>query len=392
MDLSVARETPRLFTAQFNILLAANLFIWIGFGAFYLFPLFILEIGGTKTDIGILMGVMPFAAVVLRPWVSEMVDRLGRRIVMAAGGGMMGAAGFACLFFQSPIASVFYPHLALRIFYGVGFSFLIVASFTLAADLSPRSRLNEGIGVFGTTGLLGVALGPMGAEWIIQRFGFSTLFIVTGVTFVVGMILTLAMQADPPDGSGHQSGSFMETLRIPAVFWIALIGLCFGVGFSAHGSFVAPYAKSKALYASFYYGAYSVAAIVARLIGGKVSDRLGESGTIPVALASACCGLAFMIFIASPMGLAVSGFFCGIGHGLIVPALLAATVRDMPARTRGKVTGIITGGVDSGLFVGGMILGFVGDAFGYPALFTAAVMSVGIGLVIWFLRRQTATA
>jgi MFS family permease len=392
MGPSAARHTPRLFTTQFNILLTANLFIWIGIGAFILFPLFILDIGGTKADIGILMGVMPFAAVVVRPWASELVDRLGRRIVMAAGGGMMGIAGIACLFFQYPIASVFYSHLALRFLFGIGFSFLIVASFTLAVDLSPRLRLNEGIGVFGTTGLLGVALGPMGAEWIIQQYGFSTLFIASGMIFAAGVLLTLAMQADPCDPSAPPSDSFMETLRLPAVFWFALIGLCFGVGFAAHNSFVAAYAKSKAMYASFYYGAYSMAAIVARLIGGKLSDRLGESGTIPVALASAGGGFAFLIFINSPLGLAVSGFFCGIGHGLIVPALLAATIRNMPAHARGKATGVITGGLDSGLFVGAVILGYVGDACGYPALFMAAATSMCLGLSLWFFRRQSATA
>jgi MFS family permease len=391
MDPSAAREIPRLFTPQFNMLLAANLFIWIGFGSFFLFPLFILDIGGTKADIGILMGVMPFAAVVVRPWASEMVDRLGRRIVMAAGGGIMGAAGFACLFFQDPIASVFYAHLTLRFFFGVGFSFLIVASFTLAADLSPRLRLNEGIGVFGTTGLLGVAMGPMSGEWMIQQFGFSALFIATGMNFALGVLLTLAMKADPADRSGRRIGSFMETLRLPVVFWIALIGLCFGIGFAAHGSFVAPYAKSKAMYASFYYGAYSGAAIVARLIGGKISDRLGESGTIPVAMGSAGVGFALLIFIDSPFGLAVSGFFCGIGHGLIVPALLASTVRDIPAHGRGKATGVITGGLDSGLFLGAVILGYVGDAFGYPALFTTAVMSMCIGLAVWLFRRSVST-
>ncbi len=390
MNRSAARETPRLFTPQFNLLLAANLFIWIGFGAFILFPLFILDIGGTKADIGILMGVMPFAAVVVRPWAAEMVDRLGRRIAMAAGGGMMTAAGFACLLFQAPIASVFYPHLALRLLFGVGFSLLIVSSYTLAADLSPRPRLSEGLGVFGTTGLLGVALGPMGAEWIIHQAGFSTLFIASGTTFAAGVLLTLAMQADPRDPLNHPSASFLETLRLPTVFWIALIGLCFGVGFAAHNSFVAPFAKSKALYASFYYGAYSLAAIVARLIGGKLSDRLGESGTIPVALASAGGGFTLLIFIVSPLGLAASGFFCGIGHGLIVPALLAATVRNMPAQTRGKATGVITGGLDSGLFMGAVILGYVGDGYGYPILFAAAVLSMGLGLAVWFFRRPRA--
>jgi len=156
---ALGNEKQRLMAPRFLWLLAANLGMWIAIGSFYLFPLFVVGMGGTKVDIGILMGVMPLVSVLVRPWASEMVDRAGRRPVLAAGCALMGGAVLACLFFQGPIASVFYPHLLLRIVFGVGFSLGMVASFTLAADLTPHTRLNEGLGIFGTMGLLGAALG-----------------------------------------------------------------------------------------------------------------------------------------------------------------------------------------------------------------------------------------
>jgi len=54
---------------------------------------------------------------------------------------------------------------------------------------------------------------------------------------------------------------------------------------------VAPYARSKGMLASPYFAAYSTAAIIARLIGGRLSDRLGEQRIIPVALLAGGLGL-----------------------------------------------------------------------------------------------------
>jgi MFS family permease len=384
---ALGNEKQQLMAPRFLWLLAANLGMWIAIGSFYLFPLFVVGMGGAKVDIGILMGVMPLVSVLVRPWASEMVDRGGRRPVLAAGCALMGGAVLACLFFQGPIASVFYPHLLLRIVFGVGFSLGMVASFTLAADLTPHTRLNEGLGIFGTMGLLGAALGPITAEWLIFRFGFWALFTGAGVMFGVALIFIALIGAAAADPHPARTDSFLATLRYPTIFWLALIGLCFGIGFAAQGGFVAPYAQSKGMLASTYFAAYSTAAIIARLIGGRLSDRLGEQHVIPVALIAGGLGFALLIPIGSVAGLMAAGFLSGIGHGLIVPTLLAAGVRGIPAHGRGKATGVLTGGLDTGLSLGSILLGQIGDWFGYPALFATAVAGMGVGLVLWWLRR-----
>jgi len=57
----------------------------------------------------------------------------------------------------------------------------------------PEERLNEGIGMFGVTGLTGLAIGPVISEIIISQFGFSVFFLAaTGMgagTFFGSIIL-----------------------------------------------------------------------------------------------------------------------------------------------------------------------------------------------------------
>ena len=68
-----------LWTKDFILLLACSLLFTTGVGVLVLFPLLILDAGGGQSDIGILMGVMSFSAVVARPWISGIVDRVGRK-------------------------------------------------------------------------------------------------------------------------------------------------------------------------------------------------------------------------------------------------------------------------------------------------------------------------
>ena len=73
-------KLPResLFSGSFLLLLAGSLMLHTGMGVFYLFPLFVLDIGGNKADIGILMGTMSLAAVCGRPWISGLVDKCSK--------------------------------------------------------------------------------------------------------------------------------------------------------------------------------------------------------------------------------------------------------------------------------------------------------------------------
>jgi MFS family permease len=158
-----------LYTREFVLLLASGLLLTTGIGVFYLFPLYVLDLGGSKSDIGILMGTMSLSAVALRPWTSGLVDRLGRKGSMVAGCLLMTAVSMAHLFVTGAIGQVYPILVVLRLLFGTGVALGIIASLTLAADLAPVSRLNEGLGIFGVMPLMGIAIGPVVGESIIHR-------------------------------------------------------------------------------------------------------------------------------------------------------------------------------------------------------------------------------
>jgi predicted MFS family arabinose efflux permease len=91
------------------------------------------------------------------------------------------------------------------------------------------------------------------------------------------------------------------------------------------------------------------------------------------------------------VGLIGTGFVAGLGHGLLFPSLIAMTIRPIDIGNRGKVTGILTGGVDTGLFFGSLTMGQLGDYFGFQAIFALASVAIfmGLGVFLWARRMVT---
>ena len=151
----------------------ANFFTVSSFGCFFLFPLFITSHGGSKADIGIVMGVTVLSSVLCRPWISEMIDRVGRKRCYGIGCITMSLLPLSYLMFRGELSGFYLPLLLVRFLHGVGLAICFTSGFTYIADIVPKERLNEGIGMYGVTALVGMAVGPVIAEIIIGEFGFN---------------------------------------------------------------------------------------------------------------------------------------------------------------------------------------------------------------------------
>ncbi len=366
-----------------------SLLLMTGVGVFYLFPLFVLDRGGDKTDIGFLMGIMGFSAVLTRPWISGLVDQIGRKRSVICGGLVLTLVSIAHLFCNGPIGEIYPLLVCLRFLFGAGMGLSIIATLTLAADLASGPRLNEGLGLFGLMPMVGIAIGPIAGEIIVHRYGLDGMFIMAALFFFSGCIMITQVKERFTPSSVATRGNFIRALRFPVVWRMSCICLYFGIAFAAHGGFVAPFAKSIHLSISWYFGFYSAAAVLSRLFIGRLSSRFGEMRIIPVALVLSGIGFITLAQVTSSLGLIGAGLIAGLGHGLLFPCLIALTIRPIAIADRGKVTGVITGGVDLGLFIGSLVMGQLGDYFGFQSIFAAAALTMFVGLLsFWKMKTK----
>jgi len=378
-----------LITKEFVVLMLSNLLLMTGVGVFYLFPLFIVECGGDKTDIGCLMGIMGLSAILTRPWISGLVDQIGRKSSVICAALILTLVSIAHLFFNGTIGEIYPAIVFLRFVFGAGMALSVIATLTLAADLIAGPRLNEGFGLFGLMPMVGIAIGPIAGEIIVNRYGLEGMFITAALFFFSGLIMITLIKEQFTASTYSKRGDFIRALRFPVVWRMSCICLCFGLAFAAHAGFVAPFAKSINLTISWYFACYSAAAVLSRMFAGHLSRRFGDMRIIPSALVLSAFGFMSLSQVTSSLGLVGAGITSGLGHGLLFPSLIALTIRHIAIADRGKVTGVITGGVDLGLFIGSIIMGQLGNYLGFQSIFAAASFTMLVGLLsFWKMKSK----
>ena len=382
-----------LYTPAFWAMALANLCHTASFSAFFLLPLYILDHGGRQDDIGIIMGIFALASALCRPWISSMIDRIGRKRSYTLGSILMVAAPFLYLAVDDPLAAGYPLFLLLRVIHGVGLAICFTAVFTFMADILPQDRLNEGIGMFGISGLLGIAIGPVLAETVLRHFDYTGLFMVAGGLAAVALVAHQPLRESGPQQAASRRTTFFSLFKREKFIVVGLLAFLFGIGLAGTGNFVAPLAEHRGLgFVSIYFFCYSGGAIAIRFIGGRLADDLGERTLLPYTILLYMAGIFILPVTHNQLLLCVAGLLSGIGHGLLFPLLNTMAVRDEPGEIRGKATGIFTGGIDTGLFAGSLVLGYIGDWFGLNVLFVCAGISMAAAFIVFRFRSEQANS
>ncbi|MCU0587816.1 MAG: MFS transporter [Syntrophobacteraceae bacterium] len=380
-----------LYTPRFMAMAFANLAAISSYSCFFLFPLFILDRGGSPSDVGILMGAFTLSSVLCRPWIASMIDRIGRKRSFTLGSVIMTLLPLTYLLPEGSLKDMYAFLLLVRVAHGAGIALCFTAAFTYAADIIPPERFSEGIGMFGISGLTGMALGPAVCELMISHLGFLALFATASVMGLLSFLVHLPLPETFRASSASPAISFLAVLRGDRLLLVGALSLLFGFGLAASGTFLPPFATERGIsILSSYYITYSGTAVSTRLLGGRLSDRIGVDRIIPCAFLLLCAGLGVMIHLSGSMVLVLAGFLMGCGHGFLYPALNTLAVKDESPGNRGKATAVFSGSIDAGLFVGSTALGYVAEWSGYPVVFAMAGAGCLLGGAIFWLSRPRA--
>jgi MFS family permease len=177
------------------------------------------------------------------------------------------------------------------------------------------------------------------------------------------------------------------------VLFLGVLVFCCLVGEGAAADWSAVYLRdslgSAAGFAATAYAAFSIAMMAGRLVGDRLTARLG-----PVRLVRACgvlaaCGLAAALVVGRPLA-GVAGFAClGAGLSCIAPQVFAAAGSRDPARA-GQAIGRVAGMGFLGFVVGPVVIGGAAQLFGLPrALLIPAVLALFVAATAAALRPRS---
>jgi MFS family permease len=302
-----------------------------------------------------------------------MSDQKGRRLLIVAGGTIVGLATFSILFVDSLI-----PLVALRAATGLGEAFFYVGAASVINDLAPDERRGEALSFFSLALYLGLAVGPVVGELTLNSIDYQAVWVVSAVSAVIAGLLAISVpetrdaRVKPSGRLIHPSG-LIPGLVLASGIW----------GLAGFHSFVPLYALDVGLDGSrLVFVVFSGIVLAIRFFGARIPDRVGHLRTARIAIALDVVGLGLIGAWHSAAGLFAGATVFAIGQAFLFPALMSLAVSRAPASERGSVVGTFTAFFDLAFGLGAVTLGAISEALGFSGLFLSASAIAAAGTLL----------
>lgn len=374
---NVAPSQPRKrwISRPFIRLLATNMAFGFSISCFYLLPKHLtVSYAATPGMVGAVMGIFGLVCVLVVPWLGRAVNGLGlaRTILFSQLLMAVAALGFTA------VDGVGLPMLFLRALQGLATAGVLTAGMAMVCELAPTERLSQAMGLAGAASLIMNALAPAIAEPVGARFGFRWVFAMSALAAALGAIVARTLP------SGNTYLDVTPSMSVPRRVRPVLFALAFtGAGFNVAMAFIAPLALKRGMDAvRAFFIAYTISALVIRLGGGGLTDRLGMRRTAAYGM------MVYGAFIAGLAGLGrltivPLGIGFGLAHGVLFPALMALLFADADPAERAKLSAYGNGVVNLGL-LSVLALGQLANHVGLATLFvmTGAMVASAARLLV----------
>ncbi|PYM39813.1 MAG: hypothetical protein DME12_18220 [Candidatus Rokuibacteriota bacterium] len=340
-----------------------------------LLPLHVVELGGTKTQVGLLFSVMTVVSMVVRPSVGGWIDRYGARPVILPGAAVLVGTSFAFHAVGTPTALI-----GLMAGLGLSSGLISTPASVLTAQAAPPEHRGEALSTYYLASSVAVAAAPPAAFALLQGGGMPLVFSIVTVLAVVIGLLAVSL---PPNVRRTASGP-TRRLRLWSRHALPASGVLIltTMGQSAVYAFVplAVIASGKSALLMWFFGLYSSWLIVCRAFLRALSDRVGRAHVLEPAIAAFALGLFLLALPPTRMSLLTSAVLLASGASVMYPTLLALVVDRTPEPERGLAMGTVSAAWDFGIVVGAALLGFIIDLSSYRVGFVAAGIAAIMGL------------
>jgi MFS family permease len=378
----MAAPDDRLFTVRFFTMCGFTFTVFLS--AFQLLPtapLRILELGGTTFAAGLFLGFLTYASALSAPVTGALADRVGKRRML-----IVTSLVIAVFFVAYAMSRSYVVPLVLVFFHGLAWSGLLSASSAYMTDSIPEGRRAEGIGYWGMSTMLAVAVAPNLGFWILQHHGWA--WLCAEGTLLNLLMAGIAFTLPETDVAARLSrerffGRHLVEWRVVAVA-ISLFVVSFGYG--GVTSFVAVYAERNGIVPKgIFFTVFSVVVLLLRIVSGRLADRVGHRRVLIPCLALASAGLLLLSFAHTRTLMVLSAVVFGAGFGNMYPAFAAHVVKHVDQNRRGAAFGGILAAFDTGIGTGSIAIGALAQHFGFAPAFLAGglVSCLSVPIFIW---------
>ena len=359
----------KLVTSSYCFILAANFLLYFGFWLLIpVLPFYLSEVfSAGNSTIGIILSCYTVAALCIRPFSGYFLDSFARKPLY-----LMAYFIFMTMFAGYIIAGSLTLFIMFRIIQGVSFGMVTVGGNTVVIDIMPSSRRGEGLGYYGLSNNIAMAVGPMSGLFLHDAgMSFTTIFCCSLGSCMAGFVCASLVKTPykPPVRREPISlDRFILLKGIPAGISLLLLSIPYGMT----TNYVAMYAKQIGINATtgFFFTFMAIGMAISRIFSGKIVDR----GKITQVISAGLYLVVFRFFLLSACVYLISwnnmvctivffsvALLLGVGFGIMFPAYNTLFVNLAPNSQRGTATSTYLTSWDVGIGIGMLTGGYIAE-------------------------------
>jgi MFS family permease len=375
-----------IWTKTFILLCAAQL---LGYAQHFMLapvlPLYLTQLGGSPSVVGIVLACFAVTSVLVRPLVGHWADRWSEAGVMIAGLLFQAASIFLCFI---PFISTTALANGLR---GVGWGGLNTGGYSLLARIAPESKRGAASGLYSGVQSSAQIFFPPIALWLLYASfgGYGIVFIVTALFSLAGAMLgfLLSSSVSQPARTNHSDKDpawwraifhFIE----PEILLPSVLLLWLNLSLPAITNFIILYARELAI-ADFapYFVVIGVASMLGRPLLGRLSDTIGHDRSVAAGFMLQAAALLLLAAMSSLIGVTLCGVLYMLGNAIGTSTTLALAVERADPKRRGKQMATFSVAYPLSYGVGSLLTGAAIDIAGYAGMFLLLAGTQAAGLL-----------
>lgn len=375
----------KLFNRDISLVFAASFFYMsCSFIATPLIAGFSESLGASALFMSVIGATFNTVALLSRPFVGNLADRLSRYKLSSIGAVLMllGCVGYVCA--QAP-----WLVMVARIIHGLGMSCCSICLSTWIAGLLPKENLGAGMGLYGATNALGMAIAPSLGIVIYDHVGYRPVFVLGTVLCLLTLVLVhfVSDKGEPhPDARRKRHHGIVAANVVP----VGLIIMLFAIPYCATQSYLVNLiaARGLSVHAGWFFPFYALVLLVLRLSLASQFDKRPFSFFLFSSSGCALVSLFLLHVMQSNVALLVAAIFMAGGYGIMCSICQSTAVLLVDESERGLGNSTYYIGIDLGMalgaFIGGILYGYLPLNLFYPLL----ALSVPLSLLVYALNRR----
>lgn len=379
-----ASGSQRLWNREYIKVMICNFLL---FFAFYLLapllPIYLDEqFHADKDSIGFVLSGYVVATLLIRPFSGFVVDTFDRKTVL-----MICFFSFFICFTGYIGAGTLLMFAIVRTFHGIPFGATTVANSTAAIDVLPSERRNEGIGFYGLSNNLAMAIAPSAGIYIYHATGnFALLFWLSLLIALAGFICSTRVRLPKREKVEGKRKLSLDHFFLGRA-WLLAVNICFfGLCWGVMSNYVALYGKQELGITDgtgLFFMLLSAGLFVSRLFGSKSlrAGRMTHNATVGVLLSLA--GYGIFAFVVEPWSYYLAAILIGLGNGQMYPAFLNMFIKVARHDQRGTANSSILISWDLGMGIGILLGGIIAENISFSAAFYTVAFMQAAGALLF---------